>query len=143
MKNTRGFTLIEILIVIAVVGIMISIATFAYTTAQKKTRDSRRQSDLKALQSGFEQYYTDNSGVYPTICSDLATTTTYMPNGMPKDPKTATAYTDTTDWYNCSASSYCVCAALESGSNATTDCTGDQGSLPAGYVGFYCVKNVQ
>lgn len=130
----------EILIVIAVIGIMISIATFAYTTAQKKTRDSRRQSDLKALQSGFEQYYLDNNGSYPLTCS---LSTSYLPNGMPKDPKTGTAYTDTTDWYSCGASSYCVCAALESATNATTDCTGDQGSLPTGYLGFYCVKNVQ
>ena len=135
-----GFTLIELLIVIAVIGILVSIATFAYTTAQKKTRDSRRQSDLKALQSGFEQYYADTTSLYPATCS---LDTPYMPNGMPKDPKTGTAYTETTDWYNCSTSSYCVCAALEGITNATNDCTGDQGSLPTGYSGFYCVKNVQ
>ena len=135
-----GFTLIELLIVIAVIGILVSIATFAYTTAQKKTRDSRRQSDLKALQSGFEQYYADTTSLYPVACS---LDTPYMPNGMPKDPKTGTAYTETTDWYNCSTSSYCVCAALEGITNATNDCTGDQGSLPTGYSGFYCVKNVQ
>lgn len=130
----------ELLIVIAVIGILISISTVGYTSAQKKTRDSRRRSDLKALQSGFEQYYADTSNNYPGTCSLSAT---YMPNGMPTDPKTGTAYTSTVDWYNCSTSSYCVCAALEGETNTTTDCTGDQGSLPSGYTGFYCVKNVQ
>lgn len=136
----RGFTLMELLIVIAIIGILISISTVAYGSAQKKTRDSRRRSDLKALQSGFEQYYADNSNNYPATCS---LSTTYMPNGMPKDPKTGTAYTATTDWYNCATSSYCVCAAIEGETNSITDCTGDQGSLPSGYTGFYCVKNVQ
>jgi len=140
LRSGRGFTLMELLIVIAVIGILVSIATFAYTTAQKKTRDSRRQSDLKALQSGFEQYYADTANLYPATCSLSAT---YMPNGMPKDPKTGTAYTDTADWYSCSPSAYCVCAALEGVTNTTGDCTGDQGSLPAGYTGFYCVKNLQ
>lgn len=136
----RGFTLMELLIVIAVIGILISISTVAYTSAQKKTRDSRRRSDLKALQSGFEQYYADNTNNYPATCS---LGTTYMPNGMPTDPKTGTAYTATADWYSCSTSSYCVCAALEGETNTTADCTGDQGSLPSGYTGFFCVKNVQ
>lgn len=136
----RGFTLMELLIVIAIIGILISISTVAYTSAQKKSRDSRRRSDLKALSSGFEQYYADNSSNYPATCS---LSTTYMPNGMPADPKTGTAYTSTSDWYSCSTSSFCVCAALESETNSTNDCSGDQVSLPAGYLGFYCVSSVQ
>ena len=134
----RGFTLMELLIVIAVIGILISISTVAYTSAQKKTRDSRRRSDLKAVQNGFEQYYADNSNNYPATCS---LSTTYMPNGMPTDPKTGTAYTATAGWYSCSTSAYCVCAALEGETNATTNCSG--GAPPSGYTGFYCVKNVQ
>lgn len=131
----------ELLIVIAVIGILMSIASVAYSSAQKKTRDSRRRGDLKALQNGFEQYYADTSNNYPDTCS---LSTTYMPNGMPKDPKTGIAYTATADWYACATTtSYCVCAALEGETNTTNDCTGDQGSLPTGYLGFYCVKNVQ
>lgn len=137
-RMKKGFTLMELLIVIAVIGILISISTVAYTSAQKKTRDSRRRSDLKALSSGFEQYYADNSSSYPATCS---LSTTYMPNGMPKDPKTGTEYTSTAGWYSCSTSSYCVCAALEGETNAVTNCSGQ--SPPSGYTGFYCVRNVQ
>lgn len=134
----RGFTLMELLIVIAIIGILISMSTVAYTSAQKKARDSRRRSDIKATQSGFEQYYADNSGSYPATCS---LSTTYMPNGMPTDPKTGVAYTSTTNWYSCSTTAYCVCAALEGETNTTTNCSG--GAAPAGYTGFYCVRNLQ
>lgn len=135
----RGFTLMELLIVIAVIGILMSIASVAYSSAQKKTRDSRRRGDLKALQNGFEQYYADHSGKYPASCS---LDTTYMPNGMPKDPKTSTEYTSTAGWFDCSTTtSYCVCAALEGETNNTTNCGGGSPTTP--YVGFYCVRNLQ
>lgn len=133
----------ELLIVIAIIGILISITTVAYTSAQKKTRDSRRRSDLKALQNGFEQYYADNNGIYPATvtCDELVATTTYLPNGMPADPKTGIAYTVTAGWYACSTSSYCVCAALEGETNSVKNCSNQ--SPPSGYTGFTCVRNLQ
>lgn len=120
----------ELLIVIAVIGILISISTVAYTSAQKKTRDSRRRSDLKAVQNGFEQSYADNNATYPAICSSIGTT--YLPNGIPTDPKSG-AYVS-----NCTASSYCFCATLESdaGNASDTSCTFAAGT-------YYCVKNLQ
>jgi len=76
MKNdvVRGFTLLEVLVVIAIIGILISMGTAAYTSAQKKSRDSRRSADLKAIQNAFEQYYADN-GRYPTSASCTVGTT--------------------------------------------------------------------
>jgi len=56
----QGFTLLELLIVIAIIGILISIGVVSYGAAQKKSRDSRRMSDLKAVQAAFEQYSADN-----------------------------------------------------------------------------------
>src|SRR3989344_2717562 len=81
----KGFTLMELLIVIAIIGILISISAAAYSTAQKRSRDSRRQGDLKAMQNALEQYYSANNGSYPPNAAALDTT--YLPNGMPKDPK--------------------------------------------------------
>ncbi|MDP1722707.1 MAG: type II secretion system protein [Candidatus Gottesmanbacteria bacterium] len=132
----RGFTLIELLIVIAVIGILVSIATFAYTTAQKKTRDSRRKSDLKAIQSAMEQYNADFGGSYPSNCSPG---TSYLPNGLPTDPKKSTTYVEDND---CTSSIYCVCAELEGETNSVAGCDVSD-TLTTGYVGRYCVKNVQ
>jgi len=119
----------ELLIVIAVIGILISISTVAYTSAQKKSRDSRRRSDLKAVQNGFEQYYADTNAAYPATCS---ISTTYLPNGIPTDPKSGSYVS------SCSTSGYCFCATLESdaGNAADTNCTFGAGS-------YYCVKQLQ
>ncbi len=137
-SNGAGFTLMELLIVIAVIGILVSISTVAYSSAQKKTRDTRRKNDLKAIQNAFEQYYADTSNNYPSTCS---VSTTYLPNGLPLDPKTGVAYTSTSGWYSCTTAAYCVCAALEGETNALTSCSG--GSPPSGYTGFHCVRSVQ
>jgi prepilin-type N-terminal cleavage/methylation domain-containing protein len=127
---TSGFTLVELLIVIAIIGILVSLGAVSYTTAQQKGRDGRRKSDLRAVQNAWEQYYSDNTSAYPATCS---VGTTYLPGGMPEDPKTGDPYAQ-----SCSATTYCFCATLESGlGNATnTNCTFGSGS-------YYCVKNLQ
>ena len=84
MKNKKGFTLLELLIVIAIIGILTALATVSYSSAQKKARDAQRKSDLKAIQNAMEQYYADETK-YPTGC--VSPGTDYLPNGLPTDPR--------------------------------------------------------
>lgn len=63
--NKKGFTLIEVLIVIAIIGILSSIVLVGLGTFRGRGRDARRISDLRQVQNALELYFSKN-GVYPT-----------------------------------------------------------------------------
>ncbi|TSC81951.1 MAG: putative General secretion pathway protein GspG [Parcubacteria group bacterium Gr01-1014_20] len=64
MYNKKGFTLIEILIVVAIIGILASVVLVGLGPLQRQGRDARRISDIKQIQTGLELYYT-KCGYYP------------------------------------------------------------------------------
>lgn len=63
-KNKSGFTLIEILVVVAIIGILVAIVTLNFNDARKKSRDEIRKNELKTLQLAIETYKIQN-GEYP------------------------------------------------------------------------------
>lgn len=68
----KGFTIIELLIVIVVIGILATILFVSYTSAQAKSRDSRRITDAKAIEAALESYRSTN-GDYPASNGSAAT----------------------------------------------------------------------
>lgn len=64
--NKKGFTLIELLVVIAIIGLLSTMSVVALGSAREKSRDSKRLSDIKQVQTALELYYTDK-GVYPIV----------------------------------------------------------------------------
>jgi prepilin-type N-terminal cleavage/methylation domain-containing protein len=67
MKKTNsqiGFTLIEILVVITIIGILAGILLFNFQELRKQARDKIRKSDLQSLQLAIETYKVQN-GRYP------------------------------------------------------------------------------
>lgn len=63
-NNQSGFTLIEILIVVAIVGMLATVVFTSLSQARAKARDSKRKEDLVQLQKALEIYYNTNNG-YP------------------------------------------------------------------------------
>ena len=109
-RSGAGFTLLELLVVIAIIAILIALGTVSYSTAQKKSRDAKRQSDLKEIQNALETYYTINDGDYPaTYPADIESTAYFSSGNVPTDPKLGTAYNDVTF----DITGYQICADLE------------------------------
>ncbi|MFC5473522.1 type IV pilin protein [Paraherbaspirillum soli] len=69
MKNSRGFTLIELMVVVVVIAILAAVALPSYRSSVMKSRRSSAQAALLDLASREERYYTANN----TYASDLPT----------------------------------------------------------------------
>ncbi len=65
LMNKRGFTIVELLIVIVVIAILAAISVVAYSGIQTRARDSQRSSDISAIKKALELYKINNNG-YPT-----------------------------------------------------------------------------
>ena len=64
--RTSGFTIIELLIVIVVIGIIASITVVSYNGVQARGQDARRKSDIVNLQDAIE-IYKINNGTFPAV----------------------------------------------------------------------------
>ncbi len=63
-RGSKGFTIVELLIVIVVIGILAALVIVQFTNVQARARDAERKSDIRALQSKVAEYYALN-GYYP------------------------------------------------------------------------------
>lgn len=106
----KGFTLLEVLLVIAAIGILAAIVIVAINPNRQlsQVRDTERQSDVNALSKAMEQYLIDH-GEYPAgitnqyqpVCNEAITTdcvdlsgdlvSTYLA-GVPEDPDPSSPY---------------------------------------------------
>jgi type IV pilus assembly protein PilA len=64
-KRNQGFTIVELLIVIVVIGILALLVITTYSGIQAKARNSKRSSDVKSLQTHIEAFFSQN-GYYPS-----------------------------------------------------------------------------
>lgn len=136
-SSKRGFTIIELLVAIVIIGILATIMIVSYSGIQQRSRDSRRSSDVTQLKIAIQKYHADQSQ-YPGVCpggddaecaaSSLATALSTYIKAIPHDPtNTADSATDyryvrgplTTDSYAI-LSSYEAKAPCKTGQNVNT-----------------------
>lgn len=66
--DNRGFTIVELLIVIVVIGILALLVITTYSGIQAKARNSKRQTDIQSLQTQLEAFFSQN-GYYPSLAN--------------------------------------------------------------------------
>ena len=66
LKNSRGVTLVELMVVVAIIAIIAAIAITLYQDIQKKARLAADNGTIAALRSASAIYYGKNDGTFPT-----------------------------------------------------------------------------
>ena len=81
MKTKRGFTLIELMIVVAIIGILAAIAIPKFSNLITKSNEANTKGNLGAIRSALSIYYGDMEGWYPgDTLATLTTNSKYMSN---------------------------------------------------------------
>lgn len=68
-KLTQGFTIIEVMIVLAIAGLILAIVFLAVPQLQRNARDNQRQSVVTRLKAEMDTYSSNNQGTYPFLTS--------------------------------------------------------------------------
>jgi general secretion pathway protein G len=77
-KLSRGFTLVELLVVMAILGVLVTIGLVSFRSSQMRGRDAQRKSDLKQLSNSLELFYSDYAK-YPSEVGGLIQGCPYNP----------------------------------------------------------------
>ncbi len=140
--NRKGFTLIEILVVISIIGILSALALVSFSSARLRSRDARRLSDLRQISTALELYNNDQ-GIYPTanninlgdIDHDCLNASGFRAFSGCDSPYMQKVPTDPTAGryfiYTGSSTSYIITAILE---GTVNNLTGNIAATPAGIV---------
>jgi prepilin-type N-terminal cleavage/methylation domain-containing protein len=76
--NQKGFTIIEVLIVLAIAGLILLIVFLAVPALNRNSRNTQRTSDISAIGGALTEYVNNNNGVLPT--DDAAFEANVKPN---------------------------------------------------------------
>jgi len=74
-KKETGFTIIEVLIVLAIAGLIMLVVFLAVPALQRNSRNTQRKADISAILAGINEYLADNNGALPSAALNWAAPT--------------------------------------------------------------------
>jgi len=88
MKKSKGFTLIELMIVVAIIGILAAVAIPKFANLIRQANEASCKGNLGAIRSALSIYYGANEGLWPVTIKHADFTSSYMaeiPTAKPGD----------------------------------------------------------
>lgn len=90
MKKLKGFTLVELMVVLTVIALLLSVVVPDYIGKLRRAEEAVLQENLALMRDSLDKHYAD-TGRYPTALEDLVAK--HYLRSIPKDPFTQSAST--------------------------------------------------
>jgi type IV pilus assembly protein PilA len=93
MSSRKGFTVIELMIVVVILGVLLAITIPNYMRMQLQARDAGVKSNSHAVQVAAEDFAVKNGGVYPADLTDAGSTGETVIDGLPQNQRLLNPFT--------------------------------------------------
>ncbi len=117
-NNFKGFTLVELLVVIGIIAVLATILLLQLGTARAKSRDVKRIADLNQIRSAVEEYFDDN-GSYPPTAVFTGSSNALIPRYLQRVPVDPLAPVQCLSYIGWSPAAPCYNYVFAPGSNPT------------------------